>query len=59
MPIFEYTCAACGCSFEKLQKNSEEQFPACPSCGSTDVGKKLSAFSSAGAAASASCFSGG
>lgn len=60
MPLFEYTCMECGCHFEKLQKAGTAGEVACPTCGSVEVKKELSAFSSGGSASSAAgCFSGG
>lgn len=60
MPIFEYSCADCGGSFEKLQKTATDPKPVCSICGSENVIKELSAFSSAGSSTSdAGCYSGG
>ena len=50
MPIFEYDCKGCGVAFEQLVQGAGE--PACPSCASTELEKKLSSFAvSAGAMA--------
>ncbi|MEQ6291346.1 zinc ribbon domain-containing protein [Vogesella sp. GCM10023246] len=43
MPIYEYRCAACGTQKEHLQKMSDEPIAQCPSCGSSDYAKQLSA----------------
>lgn len=51
MPIYEYACHGCGSEFETLVRNGAA--PDCPSCGSTDLEKKLSVFATAGAAAQA------
>ncbi|MBW4056760.1 MAG: zinc ribbon domain-containing protein [Proteobacteria bacterium] len=60
MPIYEYTCAKCGSNFEKLQKSGVVSKLECPTCGSMEVEKKFSTFSSAGSTSStAGCFSGG
>ncbi|MBL0224483.1 MAG: zinc ribbon domain-containing protein [Geobacteraceae bacterium] len=60
MPIFEYSCITCGCQFEKLQKDSNSQPTGCPACGSAEIKKEFSTFSSAGAVSSSkACFSGG
>ncbi len=62
MPIFEYSCTKCGLRFEKLQKDITLQTAECPSCGSAEVKKEISSFSSnsaSGSASAASCFSGG
>lgn len=48
MPIFDYVCVTCGNRFEKLQKSATASLPECPACGSAEVEKKLSVFSSAG-----------
>lgn len=45
MPIYEYTCEKCKTKFEKLVRTmSDDQKPACPSCGSTQTEKSLSVF---------------
>jgi putative FmdB family regulatory protein len=51
MPLFEYECRACGHQFEYLTRAG--QSPACPSCESAELQKRLSAFA-VGASASAS-----
>ncbi|MBZ0276002.1 MAG: zinc ribbon domain-containing protein [Anaerolineae bacterium] len=45
MPLFEFDCVECGEPFEKLVRNSTTEI-ACPTCGSTQVKKKLSTFAS-------------
>jgi putative FmdB family regulatory protein len=40
MPLFEYTCRACGHAFETLVRKGDT--PACPSCKSDDLEKMLS-----------------
>jgi putative FmdB family regulatory protein len=40
MPIFEYTCNACGNEFETLVRGSETA--TCPSCSSEDLAKRFS-----------------
>jgi putative FmdB family regulatory protein len=54
MPIYEYSCTKCGHQFEKLQKNPEAGTVLCPICGSTEVSKELSSFSS-GSTSAESC----
>lgn len=49
MPIYEYACRACGHEFETLVRSSD--VPACASCSSTDLEKKLSVFSAQSGAA--------
>jgi len=41
MPIFEYSCRACGREFEALIRPGDT--PACPACASQDLEKLLSA----------------
>ncbi|MEY2751440.1 MAG: hypothetical protein RLZZ550_1411 [Verrucomicrobiota bacterium] len=40
MPLFDFTCADCGRSFELLLRAAEER-PACPHCASARVEKQL------------------
>ncbi len=42
MPIYEYTCNACGHEFETLVRTGS--VPDCPTCHATDLVKKLSVF---------------
>ena len=46
MPIHEYACRACSHEFEALVRAADT--PACASCGSTDLEKKLSVFAAHG-----------
>src|SRR5437667_430397 len=46
MPLFEYECRACGSQFEHLTRSGET--PACPSCDSEDLQKRLSVFAVGG-----------
>ncbi len=51
MPIYEYTCAICSNTFEKLRTMSEMDAPAsCPDCGSNSK-RRLSVFMSFSASA--------
>lgn len=66
MPIYEYQCADCGNTFEKLVRFSDlkADSPECPGCQSENTRKRLSvtaAFSGANATASSgsSCGSSG
>jgi putative FmdB family regulatory protein len=52
MPIYEYQCAACGKEFEVLVRGSSPA-PECPGCSGTKLRKKLSAFATISASASA------
>lgn len=42
MPIYEFSCQSCGAQFEHMQSFSVTTFPACPSCHSILVERKLS-----------------
>ncbi len=43
MPIYEYSCRACGVQREMLQKVSEPVLTQCPACGAEAFEKKVSA----------------
>ncbi len=58
MPIFEYTCNACSEYFALLQWTTDDKSAVCPKCGSKDLKKLPSSFSSCGQESS-SCGSGG
>ncbi len=40
MPIYEYSCTACGHEFEELVRGDEK--PVCPSCESEDLERLMS-----------------
>jgi len=40
MPIYEYTCKTCGVLFDRLVRAADE--PACPSCESTALERRIS-----------------
>ncbi len=42
MPIYEYRCRACGCTFERMQKFSDPLVRKCPKCGKSKVEKLIS-----------------
>ena len=42
MPIYEYRCRACNCSFERMQKFSDPLVKKCPKCGKAKVEKLIS-----------------
>ena len=45
MPLFEYSCAECGASFEKLIRSVGSQTEVlCPSCNSGKTQKLMSGF---------------
>jgi putative FmdB family regulatory protein len=52
MPIYEYTCTACGHRFEKLVRviSGSESKTACPNCGEDRAQRAVSAFAVAGGA---------
>ena len=53
MPLFEYTCRDCGERFEELRSAKDQgPAPACPTCGSAEVARLLSAFATGGAGTS-------
>jgi putative FmdB family regulatory protein len=41
MPIYEYSCTACGAAFEQLVRASD--VPACPYCESPRLERRMSA----------------
>ena len=43
MPIYEYKCASCGATMEKLQKISDPALTDCPECGKSTLEKQVSA----------------
>ncbi|GAB3097985.1 zinc ribbon domain-containing protein [Lysobacter terrae] len=43
MPIYAFECAACGHSFDRLQKMSDPDPTACPSCDAGQVRRQLTA----------------
>ncbi len=57
MPIFEYKCLKCGHKFEELVSGGKS--PHCPKCGSVNLKKLISSFStnkkSEGGCSSGSC----
>jgi putative FmdB family regulatory protein len=43
MPIYEYSCRACGHRLEKMQKMSDPLLTDCPACGKAELQKQMSA----------------
>jgi putative FmdB family regulatory protein len=43
MPIYAFECAACGHSFDRLQKMSDADPTDCPNCGAQQVRRQLTA----------------
>ena len=43
MPIYAFECAACGHSFDKLQKLSDPDPSACPACNADAIKRQLTA----------------
>jgi len=54
MPLFEYICFKCEHKFEELVLKSDDQV-VCPKCGSQEVAKQISAFSSSSLTSGSSC----
>lgn len=44
MPLYDFQCRSCGHEFEALVRRADTDAPACPSCGSLELEKLLSAF---------------
>jgi putative FmdB family regulatory protein len=44
VPLYEYSCHACGATFEALIRPPDATVPACPSCRSADVERLISLF---------------
>jgi putative FmdB family regulatory protein len=45
MPIIEYHCRKCGNVFENIEIDARQDEPVCPNCGSRNVEKIFSLFS--------------
>ena len=43
LPTYEYECAACGHSFDRLQKMSDADPTTCPACGKEAVKRQITA----------------
>lgn len=43
MPIYEYTCKACGHALEAIQKFSDPALRECPACRKPELKKQISA----------------
>ena len=43
MPIYAFECAACGHSFDRLQKMSDPDPTTCPNCGAEAVKRQVTA----------------
>jgi putative FmdB family regulatory protein len=48
MPIYEYKCRECQTEYEEIVPLDSPIVPPCPSCHSSNVEKKMSAFGAAG-----------
>jgi putative FmdB family regulatory protein len=49
MPLRDYSCAACGHRFEKLERGTSRSRVRCPACRSIDVKQQFSGFAVAAA----------
>ncbi len=59
MPLFEYTCRACGERFEALLPRAEADRAVCPKCGARRAKRELSTFAAAvGGKSEPACASG-
>jgi len=60
MPIYEFKCSSCGKEFEEIVTSKDNSI-GCPECGSSDVGKLMSAcsFKSSGTGSSQTSSSSG
>lgn len=47
MPIYEYTCTACGHAFEHLARTLTDKPEKCPVCGAKKIAKQISTFAAA------------
>ena len=45
MPIYEFECRSCGHVWDRLQKMSDPDPDACPACGVSQVGRRMTAAS--------------
>lgn len=43
MPIYAYTCRACGHQFDRLQKLSDPDPRECPACGAVEIKRQVTA----------------
>lgn len=62
VPIYDYTCGACGHAFEYLARTLSDQPAECPECKAVKPSKQLSTFSvavNAGAPEMPACATGG
>ncbi len=48
MPLYEYRCACCGQTFEKLLRMGSSDLPPCPHCGATEVKRLISTIARTG-----------
>ena len=49
MPIYEYTCQACGHAFEHLARTLSDKPEKCPACGAKKIVKQFSTFAATAA----------
>lgn len=49
MPLYEYHCKRCDCTFEMLRSIKDADCKAeCPKCGSSQIERQFSTFSASG-----------
>jgi len=57
MPLYDYACYVCGNSFEKLRRMSDDDRDVrCPDCGSENIERLVSPFSTVACGAGNSRF---
>ncbi len=48
MPIYEYHCEDCDCSFETLVRPGHDDETQCPSCNGVRISREMSVFAAGG-----------
>jgi putative FmdB family regulatory protein len=57
MPMYEMKCTSCGSEYEEYMPTHAAPLPACPTCASDKVERKMSVFGSQGLSSAGSCAS--
>ncbi|HOD14650.1 MAG TPA: zinc ribbon domain-containing protein [Spirochaetota bacterium] len=55
MPIYEFTCEACGECFSEIRRIGDDKEVPCQKCGSTNTRKLISSFSAVTSGSSPDC----